>query len=117
VRNLLCTHDSTPSWQQEIPADGFRAGSALSTALGEERTVHAVVMNAAASGNDYPRECQIHTSMDGKNWLGPVGAGKGSGAVTKIAVLPMKARHVRITQTGSHDSNWWSMYDLQILGE
>lgn len=85
--------------------------------LGEEKTVHAVIMNAAGSGNDYPRECQVYTSMDGENWYGPVGACKGDGAVTKVTLLPTKARHVKIVQTGSHETNWWSMYDLQIHGE
>jgi type 1 glutamine amidotransferase len=85
--------------------------------LGEERTVHAVIMNAAKSGSDYPREYRIYTSMDGKEWYGPIGAGKGERSPTKVTVLPTRARHVKIAQTGSHERNWWSIYDLQIFGE
>lgn len=31
--------------------------------------------------------------------------------------VPTKARHVKIVQTGSTEFNWWSIYDLQIIGE
>ena len=85
--------------------------------LGGEHTVHTIVMNSAKSGSDYPREYQIYTSMDGKKWYGPVGIGKGNGALTKASLLPVKARHVKIVQTGSTEYNWWSIYDLQIMGE
>jgi type 1 glutamine amidotransferase len=85
--------------------------------MGAEHTVHAVVMNAAKSGNDFPREYQIFTSMDGKDWYGPVGMGEGKGAVTTASILPTKTRHVKIVQTGTTEYNWWSIYDLQIMGE
>ena len=39
--------------------------------------------------------------MDGKDWYGPVGMGKGKGALTTATVLPTKARHVKIVQTGT----------------
>jgi hypothetical protein len=85
--------------------------------LGAEHTIHAVVMNAAKSGGDYPRGYQIYTSMDGKEWYGPIGMGKGEGAITTATVLPTKGRHVKIVQTETTEYNWWSIYDLQILGE
>ena len=96
---------------------GMKPGDWFAVDLGAPHTVHAVAMNAAASGGDYPRECQIFTSMDGSTWYGPVGLGKGEGALTTIPVLPSQARHVKIVQTGSTEFNWWSLYDLQILGE
>ncbi|HNX33411.1 MAG TPA: ThuA domain-containing protein [Kiritimatiellia bacterium] len=95
----------------------MKTGDWFAVDLGAPHTVHAVVMNAAKSGGDYPRECQIFTSLDGATWCGPVGLGKGEGALTTIPVLPLQARHVKIVQTGNTDYNWWSIYDLQILGE
>lgn len=95
----------------------MKQGDWFAVDLGAPHTVHAVVMNAAKSGGDYPRECQIFTSLDGVTWYGPVGLGKGEGALTTIPVLPIQARHVKIVQTGNADYNWWSLYDLQILGE
>ncbi len=95
----------------------MKPGEWFAVDLGAPHTVRAVVMNAAPSGGDYPRECQIFTSMDGSTWYGPVGIGKGEGALTTIPVLPLQARHVKIVQTGSTEFNWWSLFDLQILGE
>lgn len=95
----------------------MKPGDWFAVDLGGVHTVHAVVMDAAKSGGDYPREYQIFTSMDGTDWFGPVGMGKGEGALTTATVLPTQARHVKIVQTGSTEFNWWSMYDLQILGE
>lgn len=95
----------------------MKPGEWFAVDLGVPHTVHAVVMNAAQSGGDYPRECQIFTSLDGATWYGPVGIGKGAGALTTIPVLPTQARHVKIVQTCSTEFNWWSIYDLQILGE
>ncbi len=93
------------------PGDWFRVD------LGEVRTVRKIVMNAARSANDYPRGYRIHTSMNGKEWFGPIGAGKGDNRITTAVVLPTKARFVKIEQTGSHDRNWWSMYDLKVFGQ
>ena len=95
----------------------MKPGEWFAVDLGAERTVHAVVMDAAQSGGDYPRECQVFTSPDGATWYGPVGAAKGAGALVTVPVLPTKARHVKIVQTASTEFNWWSIYDLQILGE
>jgi type 1 glutamine amidotransferase/HEAT repeat protein len=95
----------------------MKPGEWFAVDLGAPHAVHAVVMNAAPSGGDYPRECQIFTSMDGSLWYGPVGIGTGAGALTTIPVLPSQARHLKIVQAGSTEFNWWSLYDLQILGE
>ncbi len=95
----------------------MKPGDWLAVDLGGAHTVHAVVMNAAKSGNDYPREYEIYTSPDGAEWFGPVGAGKGEEALTTAPILPTLARHVKIVQTGSAEFNWWSVYDLQVLGE
>ena len=95
----------------------MKPGDWFAVDLGAPHTVRAVVMNAAPSGGDYPRECQIFTSTDGSTWYGPVGIGKGEGALTTIPALPSQARHVKIVQASSTEFNWWSLYDLQILGE
>ncbi len=85
--------------------------------MGEERTVHKIVMDAAKSGSDYPREYRIYSSLDGEEWFGPIGAGKGEKALVTAVCLPTKARHIKITQLGDEEKKWWSMYDLQIIGE
>ncbi len=107
-------NDLTTRWGT---GGAMKPGEWFAVDLGAPHTVYAVAMNAAQSGGDYPRECQIFTSLDGSTWYGPVGLGKGEGALTTIPVLPSQARHVKVVQTGSTEFNWWSLYDLQILGE
>lgn len=106
--------DRTKRWGT---GGAMKPGDWFAVDLGGVRTVHAVVMDAAKSGSDYPREYQIFTSLDGAEWYGPVGMGSGAGALTTASVLPTQARHVKIVQTGSTENNWWSIYDLQVLGE
>jgi len=84
--------------------------------LGEEKEVLRLVLDSAKSGNDYPRGYEIYVSSDGEKWTGPIAKGEGEGKLTTIDVLPWRGRFVKIVQTGEHDRNWWSMYDLKIHG-
>ena len=85
--------------------------------MGAEYTVHKVVMDAAKSRGDYPREYRIYSSLDGQEWFGPIGTGKGEKALVSAICLPTRARYVRIAQLGDEKRMWWSMYDLKIIGE
>ena len=49
----------------------------------------------------YPRGYQVQVSMDGTTWGKPVAKGKGTGARTDVTFAPVRAKFVRITQTGS----------------
>lgn len=85
--------------------------------LGEEKTVYRVVLDAAKSGSDYPREVRVDYSLDGKEWTGPIGAITGDKVVTSVVLLPTKTRFLRIRQLGNEDTYWWSIYDLKVFGE
>ena len=97
--------------------EGQRDGDWFMVDLGEERTVHQVILNAAKSGSDYPRRYEVHVSRDGETWEGPVSMGEGKTALTKIHLLPRLARYVKIVQTGFGDRWWWSIYDLKVIAE
>lgn len=85
--------------------------------LGEVKTVSRIILDAARSGNDYPRRVRVDYSLDGENWTGPIGATDGERAVTPIVLLPTRTRYLRIRQTGSHETYWWSIYDIKVFGE
>jgi hypothetical protein len=85
--------------------------------LGETKTVYRVILDAARSGSDFPRQVRVDYSLDGESWTGPIGATEGTRAVTPIVLLPTQARYLRIRQTGSHDTYWWSIYDIKVFGE
>jgi glucosylceramidase len=44
--------------------------------------------------------------MDGTTWGQPVARGKGTGTLTDIAFAPVRAKFVRITQSGTGDAPW-----------
>ena len=54
----------------------------------------------------FPREYQVQVSMDGATWSEPVARGKGGTTQTDIAFAPVRARFVRITETGTADAPW-----------
>jgi hypothetical protein len=63
----------------------------------------------------YPRGYSVQVSTDGTTWSKPVAEGKGGGPRTMIAFAPVRAKFVRLTQTGSDaDAPAWSIRNLRI---
>jgi len=89
-------------------------GNTVTVDLGAARRFSRVVMDSAASANDYARGYQIAVSNDGASWT-TVGSGTGSGAVITADVPAQTARYLRITQTGS-TTWWWSIAELNLFG-
>jgi glucose/arabinose dehydrogenase/mono/diheme cytochrome c family protein len=54
----------------------------------------------------FPREFQVQVSNDGTAWSDPVTRGTGGTTQTDIAFAPVRAKFVRITQTGTADAPW-----------
>ena len=56
-------------------------------------------------------------SLDGVKWGLPVATGKGApGSTTIVLEHPVRARYIRITQTGTEDAPAWSVARLQVYG-
>jgi mono/diheme cytochrome c family protein len=63
----------------------------------------------------YPRGYSVQVSTDGATWSQPVAEGKGGGPRTVISFAPVRAKFVRLTQTGSDaDAPAWSIRNLRI---
>jgi fibronectin type 3 domain-containing protein len=84
--------------------------------MGSDSTFNKIVLNAANSGNDYPRGYQVNVSTDGFTWGSPVVTGTGSSAITTITFATQAARYIRITQTGSAPGNYWSIHEFNVFG-
>ncbi|MGV3533866.1 MAG: DUF7133 domain-containing protein, partial [Chthoniobacteraceae bacterium] len=82
--------------------------------LPEETLISGLRLDTAASPNDYPRGYKVEVSADGQTWSKPVATGKGSGVVTDISFEPVRAKFVKITQTGSVKGLYWSIHEMQI---
>ena len=57
-------------------------------------------------------------SLDGEKWGLPVATGKGTpGSTTIVLEQPVRARFIRITQTGTDETApAWSVARLQVYG-
>lgn len=68
----------------------------------------------------YPRGYEIQVSMDGKSWNQPIASGQCNEPENVIAFYPVKARYLRITQTGSVENEEekapWAMKELKVYG-
>ena len=83
--------------------------------LPAETEVAGVRLDAAKSGNDFPRGYKVELSADGTTWSKPVAEGKGGGAITDIPFAPAKAKFIRITQTGAVQGKFWSIHEISVL--
>ena len=60
--------------------------------------------------------CSSDLSDDGEHWSEPWVQGTGEGPVTVLtAASPLRARMVRIEQTGADKGLYWSIHDLQVF--
>jgi hypothetical protein len=97
------THQTTGQWFQ--------------VDLGQTMTFQKLVLDATNSPNDYPRSYAVYVWQIGTNRaiLQPVATGKGSGAVTTITLLAaVTGRYVRVVQTGSDPTWWWSIDEFNL---
>jgi mono/diheme cytochrome c family protein len=83
--------------------------------LPSETEIAGLRLDTGISAQDFPRGYKVQLSGDGKTWGVPVAAGKGSGPVTDIPFAPVKAKFIRITQTGSAKGNYWSIHEIAVL--
>ena len=63
----------------------------------------------------FPRSYTVEVSPDGRTWSRPVAEGRGGGPRTSIRFAPVRAKFVRLTQTGSEaNAPAWSIRNLRI---
>ena len=83
--------------------------------LPEAAEVSGVILDAGDAADDAPQGYKVELSTDGNNWGQPVATGHGTSALTQIVFPAAPAKFIRITQTGSHPSYFWSIYEMQVL--
>jgi HEAT repeat protein/type 1 glutamine amidotransferase len=94
---------------------GMKPGDWFVLDLGVESTIKGLTLDATNSPNDYPRGYEVYVSFDGGSWGKPVITGKGTQPLTKITFdKPVRTRFIKIVQTGSSDSWFWSIHELLL---
>jgi HEAT repeat protein/type 1 glutamine amidotransferase len=83
--------------------------------LGAESTIKGLILDTRNSSNDYPRGYEVYVSFDGGSWGKPVITGEGTNPLTQIVFeKPVRTRFIKIVQTGSSDSWYWSIHELKV---
>lgn len=80
--------------------------------LGATETFNQIQLDNAVDTNDYPRGYTAQVSADGVNWT-QVASGAGYAKATPINFPAVKARYIKLTQTGSAAS-YWSIDELTV---
>ena len=83
--------------------------------MGVTNLCNTIVMDCGGSTTDYPRGYLVYVSLDGTKWGNAVATGTGT-VVTRVSFATQPARFIRVTQTGSSGSYWWSIAEFNAYG-
>jgi HEAT repeat protein len=94
---------------------GMKPGDWFVLDIGAESTIKGLTLDTRNSSNDYPRGYEVYVSFDGGSWGKPVITGEGNNPLTKITFdRPVRTRFIKIVQTDSSDSWYWSIHELSL---
>jgi putative membrane-bound dehydrogenase-like protein len=94
---------------------GFQTpGQWFQIELPEETTIVYIRLDQGKSAGDYPRGYKVEISADGQTWGKPIAQGHGTPGATEIYFAPVKAKFIKITQTGTQQGLFWSIHELQV---
>jgi hypothetical protein len=97
--------------QIQFESPGVAAGTAPAVPGAPTRTG----VSGTVGPPGFPRAYQVQVSMDGTNWGSPIAQGQGTGVDSDISFAPVRAKYIRITQTGTTESAPpWSIRRLRI---
>jgi hypothetical protein len=124
------TATASPSCSSDVPANALddNASTRFSTCQNQAngqffqvdmqapRAFTKLTLDAGTSSGDYPRGYQIFASNDPANFGSPIASGAGTGQLVTITFPYQTARYLKVVQTGSASSNWWSIHELNVYG-
>lgn len=120
----LIDHDPGTRWDT---AEAQRGGETLTIDLGRPLEVRGLELQLGSQVTDFPRQLRIETSADGTAWAE---AWSGGGALPTVSAgldaprtvplwfgfAPVSARYLRVTQTGTDETYYWSIEELAVRG-
>jgi len=80
----------------------------------KEQEFDKLVLNYAKSPNDSPKSYEVYVSNDVEAWGQPIASGTGTPTSTIINFDLQKGRYIRILQTGTGPSGYWSIHELRV---
>lgn len=111
--------DSDPNsrWATARP---MQAGDSLVVDLGRIVTPTRLFLNIGAAGTDYPRGLRVEVSDDHKTWRrdgemnAPFITAALNGGKLDVPLMEGQGRFLRLTNLGTENFYWWSIYDLAV---
>ena len=79
-----------------------------------EQTFDKIVLDNTWAVWDSPDKYSVAVSADGIHWGKPIATGAGQLGITTITFPMQRARHLRITQTGTNALYHWSIFELDV---
>ncbi|MCX6327192.1 MAG: discoidin domain-containing protein [Bacteroidia bacterium] len=74
-----------------------------------------IVLDCTWAQWDTPKKYSVSVSNDDKNWSKPIATGAGALGITTINFPTQNARYLKITQTGTDTTYYWSVYELDVF--
>jgi hypothetical protein len=103
--------DPSTRWESGRPQSG---GEWFGVALPARVTVEGLSLDTSGSPNDYPRGLTVSVSDDGVSFQ-PVARVEPREPRFEVAFDPPRpCRYVRLEQTGSDATAWWSIHEVTV---
>jgi hypothetical protein len=84
--------------------------------LNETKQVSGIKLDNSRSPTEYPRGYVIRLSQNRQTWA-EVANKATNAAPVDVTFTPQLARYIRIEQTGSSNSAWWSIHEITLKAE
>lgn len=85
--------------------------------MGAARTFNKIEIDAGPNDGDYPRGYNVYVSADGTNWGTAIANGTGIGQKVQISFPAQVFRYLKVEQTGTSSTNWWSIAELRVYNQ
>lgn len=82
--------------------------------MGRMQVFSKIVLDNTWALWDTPNAYAVAVSPDGITWSDPIASGSGQLGMTTITFPEQKARHIRVTQTGTDARYHWSIYEFSV---
>ena len=127
--NYALDENLTTRWTTKTP---LVPGMYFWLDLGKTKEISRIILELDDSSQDYPRGYSLSTSLDGESWRNIIISnanwaalhwGKFHPVMTEekakfeICFEPHLVRFVKLDQTGSHNTYWWSIHEIKLFGQ
>ncbi len=105
--------DNTTGWNTGTTQS---SGQYFQVDMGQSSFFNRIYLNAAGFTADYPVSYKVEVSSDGAAWK-DVASGSGNAQNMIIKFIPQVAQYIKVTQTGTSSTQWWSVAEFNVFSD